>query len=126
MRGRVVAHGRFADLRVHDGCHDVANLKVLTGLHFVKTNSLNGHITSQHIGPHNIPLGVVQPADVSDLAARVSVERCAIKDNLTCFARVQLSRKGRVGPKNASNYATSGASVQIALKEGGCKVSQFG
>src|ERR1035441_1516289 len=106
MRRRVIAHGGGARFGIYDRRYNIANLKMLSCANLVKANSLHGHETSQHICEDGIPLGVVQPTHISDLTARIRVERCVVEDNFSFFIWLQLTRRHGASSKNTSDDAT--------------------
>src|SRR6266571_5302864 len=105
MRAGVVAHCAEAKLLVHDGVHQITNLDVSACADLVKVRSQ--HLRAAvNFSDNGLSVGIIKPANVSDLSASFSVEGSAVEYHFSFLPSVQLAKRWRACLENPTNDAT--------------------
>jgi hypothetical protein len=111
MRGRVIPHGRLANVNVDDGIDFVADSQTTVGAPFLartlrekwgfddnlmRPHSLNRRIASSYVGNDGIVIVRVKPSLVAYLPAGFGIERRVIKNDLARFASLEFPRSSEI------------------------------
>ena len=97
MRGRVVAHGGFANFGVDHGIDFVAYANWLLRDDLMRAHALNRGVASLHFGDDGVVIVGVEPSAVADLSAGLGIERRVVEDDFAFFAGLEFARPGRCG-----------------------------
>ena len=117
VRGRVVAHGGFADFGVDDGIDFIADANRLLGDDLVRAHALNRGVAAFHFGDDGVVIVAVEPSAVADLSAGFGVERGMVEDDFAFVARLELLRALAV-VDDGEDFAVVGASLAVAFELG--------
>src|SRR5215471_2163083 len=78
-------------------------------------HSLNGVITSLHVGDDSVVIVGIEPTAIANLATRLGVERRVIKNDFAFFARLQFLHALAV-MNNGQHLASVGAGLLVAFE----------
>src|SRR5215475_381905 len=90
VRGCVISHGRFPNIRTHDRVDLVPYPHVFLRDNLVSGHALDWVITTCDLGNDGVVIVGVQPAAISHLAARLRVEGSVIEDHLALLAGLEF------------------------------------
>src|ERR1019366_8526406 len=99
MRGRMIAHGGFANRGVDNGVHFLANANCLLGCDLMGAHTLYRVVASGYFGDDCVVIVGVEPSAVADLPAGFGVEGGALEDNFAGVAGLEFLNAG-----SATNY----------------------
>src|SRR3954454_10847577 len=87
--GGVVAHGRLADVGVHNGIDFLSNANWLPGCDLMRAHSLNRRVASRDFGEDGVVTVRVNPPTIADLPAGIGIERSVVEDDLTLISAIE-------------------------------------
>jgi len=115
VRGRVVAHGGFADVGVDDGIDFVPYMNWLLGDDLVRADALNRGVTAFYFGDDGVVIVGVEPSAVANLAAGFCVEGRVIEDDFAFVAGLELLRALAV-VDDGEDFAIVGTGLSVAFE----------
>src|SRR5260370_32604216 len=86
MRGRVIAHGGFANRGVDDGSHSLPDANRLLGNNLMRAHALYRVVAPSHLGDDGVVIIGVEPSAITDLPAGFGVEGSVVEDDLAGIA----------------------------------------
>ena len=129
MRRRVIAHGRLANLGIHDRVDPVPNFeggppyvlfvgwRFLLGPHqnLMRPHALNWVVTTLHFRDDGIVIVGIKPSTIANLPARLCIKRRVIKNDLSRFASLEFLHAQPV-VNDCQNLAAVRPRLPITLK----------
>src|SRR5258708_719692 len=117
MRGRVIAHGGFANCGVDGGINFLPNANRLFGNNLMRPHTLYRVVASGHFSDDSVVIVGVKPSAIADLAAGFGVEGSVVENHLTGFTRLELSR-ALITLNDGQRFAALRARLAIAFEVG--------
>src|ERR1700722_5584957 len=117
MRGRVIAHGRLANVAVDDGIDLVAHTEGFLGHNLMGAHTLNRRVATSDVGDDGIVIVRVKPSAVANLPAGFGIERRVIENDFALLARLEFLHALTV-LDDGENLAAIGASLTVAFEIG--------
>ena len=116
MRSRVIAHGRLANVGIHDGIDFVAHANRLLRDNLMRPHSLNRRIASRHLSDDGVVIVRIKPSLVANLPAGVGIERRVVKNDLAGFSSLEFPHALAV-VNDGQHFATVRARLPIAFED---------
>src|SRR5580658_2881152 len=92
MRGRVIAHGRFANCGIDYGVYFLAYANWLLGNHLVRADTLDRVVASGNFGDYCIVIVGVEPSAIAYLASGFGIEGRVVEDDLAVVSGLEFLR----------------------------------
>ena len=115
MRGRVIAHGGLADVRINDGIDFLSDADRLLGDDLVGADALDRGVASGYFGDDRVVIVGIEPSAIADLSARLGVEGRVVEDDLALIARLEFWDSLAVFD-NGEDFAVFRARLPVAFE----------
>src|ERR1019366_8022561 len=117
MRGRMIAHGGFANRGVDYGVYFLPHANCLLGDDLMRAHSLHGVIAAGHFGPACVVIVGVAPSALADLAAGFGIEGRVVEDDFAGVAGLEFL-SALIALDDGENFAGVIARLAIAFGVG--------